>query len=134
VLCFVGLLGLSAGTVYQKRFTQGADVRSGTAVHFLASAPVMGILTLTLEDPKVSDWGAFGGSLAWIVLVNSVGTFLLLNFMLKKQAASRVGTLFFLTPAVTALLAWLVIDQTLSPSAIIGLLLGGVGVLLAARK
>jgi drug/metabolite transporter (DMT)-like permease len=54
--------------------------------------------------------------------------------MLKKQAASRVGTLFFLTPAVTALLAWLVIDQTLSPSAIIGLLLGGVGVLLAARK
>jgi drug/metabolite transporter (DMT)-like permease len=103
-------------------------------VHFIASAPVMGILTLTLEDPKVSDWGAFGGSLAWIVLVNSVGTFLLLNFMLKKQAASRVGTLFFLTPAVTALLAWLVIDQTLSPSAIIGLLLGGVGVLLAARK
>ncbi|MDQ0794203.1 DMT family transporter [Streptomyces sp. B1I3] len=134
VLSFVGLLGLSAGTVYQKRFTQGADVRSSTAVHFLASAPVMGILTLTLEDPKVSDWGAFGGSLAWIVLVNSVGTFLLLNFMLKKQAASRVGTLFFLTPAVTALLAWLVIGQTLGYSAIIGLLLGGVGVLLAARR
>ncbi|MFJ5999594.1 DMT family transporter [Streptomyces sp. NPDC092370] len=134
VLSFVGLLGLSAGTVYQKRFTQGADVRSSTAVHFLASAPVMLVMTLTLEDPKVTDWGAFGGSLAWIVLINSVGTFLLLNFMLKKQAASRVGTLFFLTPAVTALLAWLVIGQTLNLSAIIGLVLGGAGVLLAARK
>lgn len=134
VLSFVGLLGLSVGTVYQKRFTPGVDVRSSTAVHFLASAPVIGILTLTMEDPEVTDWGAFGGSLAWIVLVNSVGTFLLLNFMLKKQAASRVGTLFFLTPAVTALLAWLIIGQTLSLSAIVGLVLGGVGVLLAARK
>ncbi|MFE7138388.1 DMT family transporter [Streptomyces sp. NPDC057644] len=134
VLSFIGLLGLSVGTVYQKRFTPGADVRSSTAVHFLVSAPVMGILTLTLEDPEVTDWGAFGGSLAWIVLINSVGTFLLLNFMLKKQAANRVGTLFFLTPAVTALLAWLIIGQTLSLSAIFGLVLGGVGVLLAARK
>ncbi|WP_326700554.1 DMT family transporter [Streptomyces sp. NBC_01754] len=134
VLSFVGLLGLSVGTVYQKRFTPGVDVRSSTAVHFLASAPVIGILTLALEDPEVTDWGAFGGSLAWIVLVNSVGTFLLLNFMLKKQAASRVGTPFFLTPAVTALLAWLIIGQTLSLSAIVGLVLGGVGVLLAARR
>lgn len=134
VLSFVGLLGLSVGTVYQKRYTQGVDVRSGTAVHFLAGAPVMGVMTLTLEDPKVTDWGAFGGALAWIVLINSVGTFLLLNFMLKKQDASRVGTLFFLTPAVTALLAWIVIGQTLSMSAVIGLVLGGAGVLLAARK
>jgi drug/metabolite transporter (DMT)-like permease len=134
VLSFVGLLGLSVGTVYQKRYTQGVDVRSGTAVHFLAGAPVMGVLTLALEDPEVTDWGAFGGALAWIVLINSVGTFLLLNLMLKKQNASRVGTLFFLTPAVTALLAWIVIDQTLSLSAIIGLLLGGAGVLLAARR
>lgn len=59
VLSFVGLLGLSAGTVYQKRFAQGADVRSSTAVHFLASAPVMLLMTLTLEDPEVTDWGAF---------------------------------------------------------------------------
>ncbi|MEV6962850.1 DMT family transporter [Streptomyces sp. NPDC051207] len=134
VLSFVGLLGLSVGTVYQKRYAQGADVRSSTAVHFLASAPVMGVMTLALEDPEVTDWAAFGGSLAWIVLINSVGTFLLLNFMLKKQAASRVGTLFFLTPAVTALLAWLAIGQTLNWPAVVGLVLGGAGVLLAARK
>jgi drug/metabolite transporter (DMT)-like permease len=134
VLSFVGLLGLSAGTVYQKRFTQDADVRSGTALHFLAGAPVMLVMTLALEDPEVTDWGAFGGSLAWIVLINSVGTFLLLNFMLRNQAASRVGTLFFLTPAVTAVLAWLIIGQTLSPQAIGGLVLSGAGVLLAVRR
>ncbi|WP_441247063.1 DMT family transporter [Kitasatospora sp. McL0602] len=134
LLCFVGLLGLSVGTVYQKKFTQGTDVRSSTAVHFLASAPVIGLLSLLLEDQRVSDWGSFGAALGWIVLINSVGTFLLLNMMLRKQDASRVGTLFFLTPSVTALLGWLVIGQTLNPLAIIGLALGGCGVVLAVRR
>ncbi|MER5636041.1 EamA family transporter [Kitasatospora sp. NPDC002227] len=134
LLCFVGLLGLSIGTVYQKRFTPGTDVRSSTAVHFLVSAPVVGLLSLLLEDRGVSHWGPFGAALAWIVLINSVGTFLLLNWMLRKQAASRVGTLFFLTPSVTAVLGWIVVGQTLNTLAIIGLLLGGVGVILAARK
>lgn len=134
VLCFIGLLGLSLGTVYQKRFTKDMDVRSGTAIHFLASAPVMGIATLVFETPRVTDWGAFGASLAWIVVINSVGTFLLLNLMLRKEAASRVGTLFFLTPAVTALLAWVIIGQTLDWLSIIGLVFGGIGVLLATRK
>lgn len=131
VLCFVGLLGLSFGTVYQKRFATGADVRSGTAVHFLVSAPVVGLASLLLETPHVGDWTAFGLSLGWIVLVNSVGTFLLLNFMLRREAASRVGTLFFLTPAVTALLAWLINGQTLDGVTVLGLAVGGLGVLLA---
>ncbi|MEC3981461.1 DMT family transporter [Amycolatopsis sp. H20-H5] len=134
VLCFVGLLGLGLGTVYQKRFAMGADLRSSTAVHFLAAAPVVGVASLLLETPRVGDWGAFGASLAWIVLVNSVGTFLLLNMMLRRQSAAGVGALFFLTPSVTALLAWLINGQTLDPVTILGLLLGGVGVLLAGRK
>jgi drug/metabolite transporter (DMT)-like permease len=131
LLCVVGLLGLSLGTVYQKAFTPDVDVRSSTAVHFLVAAPFMGVASLVLETPHVSDWGVFGGVLAWIVLVNSIGTFLLLNVMLHRESASRVGALFFLTPAVTALLAWLVLGQTLSTVAVVGLALGGVGVLLA---
>jgi drug/metabolite transporter (DMT)-like permease len=131
LLCVVGLVGLSLGTVYQKAFTPEVDVRSSTAVHFLVATPVMGVATLVLETPRVSDWGVFGGVLGWIVLVNSVGTFLLLNFMLRREAASKVGALFFLTPAVTALLAWLFLGQTLSVVAVVGLALGGVGVLLA---
>lgn len=134
LLCVVGLLGLSLGTVYQKAFTPLADVRSSTAVHILVAAPVVGLASLVLETPRVTDWAAFGGVLAWLVLVNSVGAYLLLNTMLREEAASRVGALFFLTPAVTALLAWLALGQTLSGRAVVGLALGGVGVLLATIR
>jgi drug/metabolite transporter (DMT)-like permease len=134
LLSLVGLLGMSFGTLYQKRFAIGADVRSSTAVHFLVSAPVVGLLSLLLETPRVTNWGAFGASVAWIVLINSVGTFLLLNLMLRRHAANRVGTLFFATPGVTAVLAWFINGQVLGPLTIIGLLLSSAGVLLASRK
>lgn len=96
------------------------DVRTGTAVQFLASTPVIGTLSLLVETPRVGDWAAFGLS-GWIVLINSIGVFVLLNLMLRRSGAGRVSTVFFLTPATTAVLAWLVVGQTLAPLAIVGL-------------
>ncbi|MFC6936948.1 EamA family transporter [Actinomadura yumaensis] len=134
VLCAIGLLGLSLGTLYQKRFVPEMDVRSGTAVQFLVAAPPLGLLALLLETPRVSDWGAFGGSLGWMVAVNSIGAFVLLNTMLRRSSASRVSTLFFLTPSVTALMAFALVGQALHPLALMGLVLGAAGVLLANRR
>jgi drug/metabolite transporter (DMT)-like permease len=132
VCALVGLLGLSVGTVYQKRYVRDMNVLAGTAVQFGVSAPVMAVATLLLEQPKVTSWPAFGASLAWIVVVNSIGTFVLLNVMLRRGAASRVGSLFFLTPVVTAVLSWAVLGRGLAALELTGLALGGVGVLLAA--
>ena len=58
----------------------------------------MGLASLVFETPRVTDWGAFSGAVGWLVLVNSIGAFLLLNTMLKNAPASRVSTMFFLTP------------------------------------
>jgi drug/metabolite transporter (DMT)-like permease len=133
-LAVVGLLALSLGTVYQKRFAGDMDVRSGTAVQFLVSAPLVGLASLLLETPRVTDGVAFAGAVGWLVLVNSIGAFLLLNTMLRDAPASRVSTLFFLTPAVTAVMAWLLAGQSLHPLAVAGLAVGGAGVLLATRR
>ncbi|WP_024801539.1 DMT family transporter [Nocardia sp. BMG51109] len=134
VLCLVGLLGLSLGTVYQKRFTPTIDTRSSTAVHALASAPVAGLLALVGNDFHIADPARFAGAMVWIVVVNSMGAFLLLNAMLRRWDTTRVGRLFFATPAVTALMAWLLIDQPLRPLTIAGLGIGVVGMVLAARR
>ena len=132
VLSLVGLLASSLGTVYQKRFAGDMDVRTGTATQFLVSAPLVGLASVLFESPHVSDWRSFGAAATWLVLVNSIGAFLLLNTMLKNAPASQVSTLFFLTPAVTAVMAWAVVGQTLDPMAVAGLAVGGVGVLLAS--
>ena len=132
VCAVVGLLGLSGGTVYQKRFLGEVDVLAGTAVQFLVSMPVLAVATWLFEPrPRVSSWPAFGAVLAWMAVVNSVGVFVLLSVLLRRGEANRVGSLFFLIPAVTAALSWLVLGRGLATPELVGLATGGVGVLLA---
>ncbi|MFJ4658744.1 DMT family transporter [Nocardia sp. NPDC088792] len=134
LLCVVGLLGLSIGTVYQKRFTPQIDPRTGTALHVAISAPFAGILALLGGNLHISDPARFAGSMVWMVLINSIGAFLLLNTMLQRWDTTRVSRLFFAIPAVTAVLAWLVIAQPLHPLTIAGLAVGVVGMVLASRR
>ncbi len=133
VLCVAGLLGLSLGTVYQKRFVPHVDSRTNTAVHVLVSAPVAGIFALVGGETQIGDPLRFTGSLIWMVAINAVACFLLLNAMLSRWDATRVGRLFFATPAVTAVMAWLLIAQPLRPLTIAGLGVGVLGMVLASR-
>jgi drug/metabolite transporter (DMT)-like permease len=130
----VGLLGASLGMLYQQRFCSGMDLRSGTATQLLVSVPVLAVATLAIEHPRVSHPLPLAGALAWLVVVNSIGTFTLMYAMLRHRSASQVSSLFFLTPAVTAILAYLILGQALGWLTIAGLLVSGAGVLLATRR
>ncbi|WP_433625725.1 DMT family transporter [Nocardia sp. CA-120079] len=134
LLCVIGLLGLSVGTIYQKRFVPQVDSRATTAIHMAASAPITGVLAWGTGQLHIWDATRFAESLTWMVLVNSMVAFLLLNAMLKRWEATRVGRLFFATPAVTAVLAWLFIDQPLRPLAAAGLGVGLIGMVFASRR
>jgi drug/metabolite transporter (DMT)-like permease len=130
----VGLVGASLGILYQQRFCAGMDLRTGTATQLLVSAPVLGVATLAIEHPRISHPLPLAGALAWLVLVNSIGAFTLMYAMLRRRSASQVSSLFFLTPAVTAILAYLFLGQALGWLTIAGLLVSGAGVLLATRR
>ncbi|GAB3212002.1 DMT family transporter [Nocardia tengchongensis] len=134
LLCVVGLLGLSLGTVYQKRFTPAIDPRAGTALHVAISAPLAGVMAWAGGEFHIADPARFAGSMVWMVLINSMGAFLLLNTMLQRWDTTRVSRFFFAIPAVTAVMAWLFIDQPLRPLTIAGLGVGLLGLVLASRR
>ena len=85
-------------------------------------------------NTAVSDWGSFAEAIVWMVFVNSIGAFLLLNAMLGRSSATTVSKLFFATPAVTALMAWIVLGQDLRVQSIIGLAVGAAGMMVALIK
>jgi drug/metabolite transporter (DMT)-like permease len=77
------------------------------------------------------DWTPqFVLALAWLVFVLSLGAIWLLYFMIRRSAAMRVTSLFYLTPAVTALMAWLIFDERLAPLALLGMAVCVTGVFL----
>jgi drug/metabolite transporter (DMT)-like permease len=130
----VGLAGASLGMLYQQRFCGQMDLRTGTATQLLVSLPVLAVMTLLIEHPQVTDPLPFAGAMAWLVLVNSIGTFMLLYAMLRHRPASQVSSLFFVTPAVTAIMAYVFLGESLSWLTIAGLIVSGVGVTLATRS
>ena len=60
-------------------------------------------------------------ALAWLVFVLSFGAIWLLYFLIRRAAATRVVALFYLTPPVTALMAWGLFNERLAPLALAGM-------------
>lgn len=129
-LSVVALLGITAGTLYQKRFCAQMDLRTGSLVQFAASLVVLAPLALLLETNAVQWTAEFAFAMFWMTVVMSLGAITLLMLLIRRGEASRVASLFFLVPASTALLAWPLFGETLSPLGLLGVALAAAGVAL----
>lgn len=129
-LSVLALLGITAGTLYQKRFCAAMDLRAGNAVQFLAAFCLTGLLALALESREVRWTAEFAFALGWLVVVLSFGAITLLMLLIRRGAASRVASLFFLVPPMTALIAWFLFGERFGPLAIAGMVLVAIGVAL----
>jgi drug/metabolite transporter (DMT)-like permease len=127
----VALAGISVGTLYQKRFCSHVDLRTGAVIQFAACAAVYLPVVIVLDSEPVRWTPEFAFALGWSVVVLSVGAISLLYWLLRHGAAANVARLFFLVPAVTAVMAWLMFGETLDALAIAGMALISVGVALA---
>ncbi len=134
VALVAALAGISVGTLYQKRYCRDVDLRSGAVVQFAACA--LGYLPLVaFVDGWRVDWApAFAGALAWSVVVLSMISISVLYWLLRHGAAADVARLFFLVPAVTAVMAYLLFGERLTLLAIVGMVLIAVGVVLGRAR
>ena len=128
----VALLSITAGTLYQKRFVQPTDVRSANAVQLVAALVVT--LPLTLLEHEAIAWNpSFIGAMAWSVLALTVGGSSLLYLLIQRGAATAVTSLLYLVPPTTALMAWLLFDELITTSTVLGTALTAIGVSLVVR-
>ena len=128
------LFGITAGTLYQKRFCARFDLRTGSLIQFIPSALVTATAIALFEDAHIEWHGQFVFALTWLVLVLSIGAISLLNLLIRSGSAVNVASLFYLTPPTTALIAWAAFGETLSTPALAGLVLAVSGVYLVARS
>jgi drug/metabolite transporter (DMT)-like permease len=129
----VALLGITAGTLYQKRFCPSFDLRTGSVIQFLPCLAATALVAWNTETMIVHWTPAFTFALAWLVLVLSVGAVSLLNMLIRSGSAVNVASLFYLTPPVTALIAWAMFSETLTGLALVGMGLTVFGVWLARK-
>lgn len=130
----VSLVGITLGTLYQKRHGGGMDLRSGTAIQYAATALALAIVAPMVETMHVEWTGEFVFALLWLCFVLSVGAIFLLFALIRRGAAAKVASLFYLTPPVTALVAWVLFGERLGIVALAGMAVAVCGVALVNRK
>ena len=132
-MALLALVSITSGTVYQKRFCGAFDLRSGAVIQFVAAGLVLAPFALAFEHEPVRWTGEFVFALAWLVLVLSIGAISLLTLLIRRGAATRVASLFYLVPPVTASIAFFLFGETLGPLALAGFVLAVVGVAVVVR-
>lgn len=130
----LGLAGLVAGTLYQKRFCSGMDLRSGSCVQMAVSALVVAALAAPTEHFAVTCSGELLFSVLWLALVNSIGAFSLMFAMMRRGQAGQVASLFYLIPGMSALMGFVLLGEHLPPLALAGFVLSAAAVCVAAGK
>jgi drug/metabolite transporter (DMT)-like permease len=131
---FGSLVGISLGTIYQKRFCSDMDLISGTLIQYLGAFILCIIMSLCFETGDILWTNAFMITLAWQVFGLSIGAVLLLMTMIKQDALARVGSYFYLVPVLVAIQAWYLFDETMNFISIIGVLLIVFAVAIASSK
>jgi len=129
----LALAGITLGTLYQKKYCAGMDLRTGGCVQLAVASIVALVLSLQVEGFQVQLTPALLLASGWLSIVNSIGAISLLFFMMRKGEASKVASLFYLIPGVTAVLGFALLGETLSVMAVAGFLVTAAAVYVCTR-
>jgi len=134
LLTMMGVLGLVSGTLYFGRFCRGVPLLENATVQFLAAAAA-GALAIPLFETPHADWttGAIMATL-WNAVGVSLGSMVLYLLMLTRGTAARATANFYLVPGTAAMLAWLLLGETLTALTVLGLAVSSVGCWLVGRR
>jgi drug/metabolite transporter (DMT)-like permease len=132
-VCIVGMIAITFGTIWQKRTGAAVDMRTNAIVQYIGAAAITLPLALITEEGTIDPAPAFWAGLAWAVFGLSIGAIGLLLFLIRRGAVAGVAALLYLVPPVSALMAYLLFGETLSPLQIAGMLVAALGVALASR-
>lgn len=133
-LTLLALASITVGTLYQKRHVLACDVRTANFVQLLSALVVTAPLALLLEHEPIDLAPGFWLAMGWAVLVSTVGGSSLLFMLIARGAASRVTSLFYLTPACAGVMAWALFGEPMTALTLAGLGLSALGVWLVVRR
>lgn len=131
-LATLALLAITVGTLYQKRFVAACDVRTANTIQLLAALVVSLPLAMLEHEPVVLH-PHFIGAMAWSVVGLTLGGSSLFYILIQRGAATQVTSLLYLVPPTTALMAWFLFQELLTPVMLIGMALTAMGVSMVVR-
>ena len=134
ILNVFGMLSVTLGSFYQKRYLATGDLRTITAMQYLGAILVTLPLAVATEPMRFDLVPETFYALAWATIPLSIGAIGLMVMMIRNGAVSKVASLIYLVPPAVAIQTYLLFDERLVPIQIAGLVVTAIGVYLATSK
>jgi drug/metabolite transporter (DMT)-like permease len=130
----IGLVGITAGTLYQRKFCPASDLRSAAFVQFLAALILFVPLGWFVEGLQVTWSWPLLGSVAFLVICASILAVSALHILMRRGQATRVTGWLYLTPIIAVLLEWLMFGVVPTALSVVGIAVTSAGVALVSWR
>ena len=130
----LGLLGITSGVLYEKRFGISYHPIVANMVQYCAGFLAVIPIAFLTETMEVQWTGELIAALSYLVIGNSILAISLLLAMIRAGEVARVSSLMFLVPPLAALFGWLLLGEEMPPVAWAGMAVAAIGVSIAIRR
>lgn len=128
-----GMMCLASGTVLTRRLRPPEGLFQTITMQAVVTAVLlMGAALVSGQAAPPAELD-FWAAAAWLVVLASLGGYVMYVFVTKTQGATNVSTLLYLTPPTTMVWVLLMFGEPVTPIALLGLLVSATGVLLVLR-
>ncbi|MHA1600738.1 MAG: DMT family transporter [Alphaproteobacteria bacterium] len=131
---FLGVCSLAFGTIYYRKHCRKIALWTANTIQLITAALTCALLMTAFERPAYSVTVEAVTTLLYLALIISLGAPVLLMFMLRHGEAGKVASYFYLTPGITAVMAWTFLGEALSSMVLVGFAVTSLGVWLAQGR
>ncbi len=130
----IALLAATTATIWQKKLSTRLPLSVSNLYQSIGASIFLFFVMFLIEDPFINFNYNFLLAMSWQIFAISFGAFTILMYLIKVGTASQTSNLFFLIPPTSAIMAWFFLNEIITLSDVIGLLISTTGVYIATTK
>jgi drug/metabolite transporter (DMT)-like permease len=134
LLPVAGMLSLSTGTVLTRRLRPPEGVLQTIMMQSFVAAIVLDVAAAVTGQVTVPTAWDFWRAVLWLIVLASLGGYVMYVHVARTQGATVVSTLLYLTPPTTMLWVYLMFGTPVHVTGFVGLAISAVGVWLVLRS
>ena len=133
VATVVALIAITASTIWQKKLSNNLPLPVSNFYQAVGGCLFHILIIIIFAKPYINFTKTFFIAMSHQIFLVSFGAFTILMYLIKKNSASKTVSIFFLIPGTSAVMAWLFLNESLTPLDLIGFFITTIGVYIATR-
>tara|TARA_A100001015_G_scaffold208629_1_gene233444 strand:- start:2710 stop:3558 length:849 start_codon:yes stop_codon:yes gene_type:complete len=133
IATIISLFAITISTIWQKKLSNNLPLSISNFYQSIGGCLFHLIIIFSFSKPYIVFSTTFFIAMSHQIFLVSFGAFTILMFLIKRNSASKTVSVFFLIPPISALMAWLFLNENLTGLDFVGFFIATIGVYLATR-